>query len=92
MKLIRVNETKKTYKIPAIAQAVGRTEGSIEGFMQTKYGTQKTGLTADQIEEYLLAPKQARSEVDMFEVNEILDVLKQRGWVEDPTEQLEADI
>lgn len=50
------NPDTRRYSVATVAQAIGRSEGSISGYFSNKGVTTKGGITLDQIEEVLNSP------------------------------------
>ena len=60
VKFVKTNAHKKTdtkrYSVATVAQAIGRSEGSISGYFSNKGISTKGGITLTQIDEYLQTP------------------------------------
>lgn len=60
IKLVKTEKQKKTdtkrYSIATVAQAIGRSEGSLNGFFSNRNVTVKGGITIQQIDDYLQSP------------------------------------
>lgn len=69
----------KRYSVATVAQAIGRSEGSITGYFSNRGISTKGGITIEQIEEVLRAPIRGTI-IDWDGVEEIWGTLVARGW------------
>jgi hypothetical protein len=70
---------EKKYKVATVAQAIGRSEGSICGYFSNRGVATKGGITMDQIEAVLVSPARGNA-IDWKEVGEIRKNLEERGF------------
>ena len=72
-------KVEKKYKVTDVAQAIGRTEGSISGYFSNRGISTKNGITLDQIEELLYARTRGDG-IHWDIVDEIRKRLAERGY------------
>lgn len=91
MKFVRKRSAdEKKYKVATVAQAIGKTEGSITGYLSNKKVSVKEGITMDLIEELLAAPARGNS-IDWNGVKEIRKNLEARGYEIDYSDENEFE-
>ena len=83
-------EGEKKYRLIDVAAAIGVTRNAVANFMRKRYGTSSSGMTLQQIIEYINTPHKNREmeKPDLQEAASILKALRERGIVEDVDEQI----
>ena len=94
VKFVKTNAQKKVdakrYSVATVAQAVGRSEGSISGYFSNRGISTKGGITIAQVDEYLQAP--IRGAIINWEKDEELrQRLRDEYGYEDVAEISESD-
>lgn len=77
-------QSNELFSIATVSQAIGRSEGSINGYFSNKQISVKGGITIDQIIEVMESPIRGKA-IDWDGVKRIEELLRQRGY------QLQAD-
>lgn len=77
---------QKRFPVFTVSQAIGKSEGSIQGYFRNRNISTKGGITIDQIEE-VLESRTRGDGIDWLEVQEIRKELKARGYVQDYSDE-----
>lgn len=87
LKKIVKTEAVKRFKVAAVSQAIGYSEGSISAYFSQNGVPTKGGITVQQVEELLEnASVGSRRKTLKRETDEVLQALALRGWVDEPEE------
>lgn len=79
MKIIKKEPKQERFNVATVAQAIGRSEGSISGYFSNRKQSTKGGLTISQIEEVINSPRRGVT-IDWKNVKKIRSELEARGW------------
>ena len=91
MKIIKKGpENAEKFTVATVAQAIGRSEGSITAVFSTKGISTKGGITIDQIEEAINYPSRGNV-IDWKAVRRIRQMLSNRGYVIDFSDEKEEE-
>lgn len=79
------NENARRFRVAAVAQAIGYSEGTISGYFSTMGIPTRGGITIQQIERLLQDESVGKRAGNLAkEKNEVLKALEAIGWVDVP--------